>query len=119
MGAYNKTLRIEVAFKEGADHNPITTVTNRTTGAVVDISGYTFTLNILSEEGGDILDSGAVDFVTDGTDGQYQEVFTEAQLAALIAAGTFPTWFEFFAVVGGITKKWYHGPIDLERAGTA
>ena len=116
MAAINKTLRIDIALKEGAYHNVATLVTDDD-DVLIDISGYTFEMNLLDKEGGTVLDAVTVSFVSDGTDGKYKEVFTDTELATLITAGTIPTWFEFFATTGAVPTKWYHGAVDLERAG--
>lgn len=115
--ARNETKVMPLALKKNARHDPIVTVTDTKTGAIFPLTGYTFIANLLDKQGGTILDSMTVGLVTDGSDGKYQQIFEIVELAALIAAGTTPKWWEFFAIVDSVKHKWLHGRIIYEKAG--
>ncbi len=120
MKPQDATVIIQLTLKEGSRHNVVTTVKVKSTGVVVSIASHTFVINLLDKQGGTILDTVTGSLVTDGTDGQYQEVYTIAKLDILIAAGTFPGFWEGFVSSDGTYanyKEWWRGPVTVQRKG--
>ena len=120
MKPTNETLEIPIVLKEGSQHNVVTTV-KQSDGSIFDLSNYTFVANLLDKQGGSILDTVTLSLVTDGSDGQYQELFEIAELDALITAETLPRFWEVFASPDGVSTnyvEWYRGQVIVQRKGT-
>lgn len=105
-----------VTLKQGQDY-PLTFTYKDGTGAAQDISGYIFEGNFLDGQGGAILATMTLAFVTDGTDGKLAGSFSDTDLADLITAGTLPKWFELWAETGGIRLPWLSVPVIVKRSG--
>jgi hypothetical protein len=116
--AINATPIEAIEITEGSRYYTVTTYT--IDDVAQDISGGSFKMNLLDEEGGTILDTVTVDYLTDGTDGQYAETFTISEIDALITAGTIPTYYEFFFSSDGtdaLYEIWYKGPVVFSYTG--
>ena len=118
MKAFNRTAVEPMVLTEGSLYE----ITDEYTieDVAQDISAGSFVMNLLDKEGGSILDTVTVAFVTDGTDGLFKETFTIAELDTLIAAGTIPGYYELFFSDDASAARmqiYWRGPVEMEYSG--
>lgn len=121
---FNETPIVPIRLKEGSRYAVVDTYTiNR---IPQPIPGGSFKCNVLDKEGGSIIGIFAVNYVTDGTDGKFQEVFEIAELQALLDAydagtGPLPGYYELFFSDDTTEERfriWWEGPILISRSGS-
>ena len=121
---FNETPIVPIRLTENGLYAVTDTYTvNRVAQALAATS--VFLCNILDKEGGTILDTIAVELLTDGSDGKFTERYERAQLQALLDAydaktGPLPAYYELFYSADGTEpdyKIWWKGPILISRSG--
>ena len=120
MKEFNETPREDIVLTQGSKYYVVTTYT--IDDVAQDISGGAFKMNLLDKEGGTILAGGTAAYVSDGTDGQFSETVTIAELDTLIAASTIPTYYEVWFSSDGAAGNyiiWYVGRIEYRASGSA
>jgi hypothetical protein len=120
---FNATPQEDMVLTEGSLYYIVDTYT--IDNVAQDISGGSFVMNLLDKEGGSIIDTITVDYVTDGTDGAFDETYTIAELDAVLAAydagtGELPSYYELFFSSDGTAANYtilWAGRVQVDRSG--
>ena len=106
-----------IVLKKGEDYSATAVVTDVDTGEAIDISGWDLQADIKSSFaiGGAILASFTFDFITDGTDGQYERSMATATIEALAVSSA--VWDQFY-IEDGVSTKLMRGTVTVEESAT-